>query len=192
MRSVSLGIGRSDAADGGTGAPPSHATLPLCGPELDGLDLRYSSICWMSETYIGYERAENIVSPGSTVQNTRHVCMAGLPRLNEWALAGYWTIGSGHAVILEKGGSIIYRSHAVTCIWFARPHQVAGSVRFRVTLDGAVLGNSHGVDVDADGRGIVIGAAPLPACPTKRYDHRPHIQDRVPRSWVQAYAFTFG
>jgi len=23
-------------------------------------------------------------------------------------------------------------------------------VRFRVTLDGAVLGNSHGVDVDAD------------------------------------------
>jgi len=30
------------------------------------------------------------------------------------------------------------------------PHQVAESVRFRVTLDGAVLGNSHGMDVDAD------------------------------------------
>jgi hypothetical protein len=147
MCSVSLGIGRSDAADGGAGAAPSRTTLPLCGPDPDGFDAEVFR--HLLETYIVYERSENFVSPGGTVQDTRNVCMAGMPRLNERSLAEDWAIGSEHAVHHEKSGSIIYRSHARDL------HLVLGSapgdrpVRFHVTLDGAVLGNSHGVDVDA-------------------------------------------
>ncbi len=45
------------------------------------------------ETYVGYDRAENFVSPGGIVDDARHSYEAGMPRRNEWSLAGDWTIG---------------------------------------------------------------------------------------------------
>jgi hypothetical protein len=65
----------------------------------------------------------------------------------------------------------------VTCIWFARPHQVAGSVRFRVTLDSAVL---------------VTGQHPYQLVRQSGTitDHTFKIEFLDPG--VQAYAFTFG
>ena len=58
------------------------------------------------ETYVGYERAENFVSPGGAVEDMRHVYAKGDPRLNEWGLSGDWTIYKEHAVLNEKGGRI--------------------------------------------------------------------------------------
>jgi Thioredoxin like C-terminal domain len=190
MCRVSLGIGRSNAADGGAGAAPSRTTLPLCGPDPDGLDAEVFR--HLLETYIGYERAENFVSPGGTVQDTRNVCMAGMPRLNEWSLAGDWTIGSEHAVLHGKGGSIIYRFHARDLHLVLGPAPGGEPVRFRVTLDGAVLGNSGGVDVDADGRGMVTGQRlyQLVRQSGTITDHTFKIEFLDPG--VQAYAFTFG
>ena len=49
------------------------------------------------ETYLGYERAEHFVSPGGAVRDSRHVYATGTPRLNEWGLAGDWTIGAEQA-----------------------------------------------------------------------------------------------
>jgi hypothetical protein len=43
------------------------------------------------ETYVGYDRAEDFISPGGAVQDARHVYAAVTPRLNEWALSGDWT-----------------------------------------------------------------------------------------------------
>src|SRR5262249_4479674 len=55
------------------------------------------------ETYLGYERAENFVSPGGAVQNGRHVYTTGDPRLNEWGLAGDWTIHNESATLNAEG-----------------------------------------------------------------------------------------
>jgi len=65
-------------------------------------------------------------------------------------------------------------------------------VRFRVTLDGVVLGNSGGVDVDADGRGMVTGQRlyQLVRQSGTITDHTFKIEFLDPG--VQAYAFTFG
>jgi len=61
-----------------------------------------------------------------------------------------------HAVLIEIDAQRQPRYRPVRC--GGRRHRSAAltpapgdrPVRFRVTLDGAVLGNSHGVDVDAD------------------------------------------
>jgi thiol-disulfide isomerase/thioredoxin len=93
------------------------------------------------ETYLGYARGERSASP------------EGL-RLNQWALAGEWTVGPDSVVLEEAGGSIAYRFHARDA------HLVLYSgarepIRFRVLLDGEPPGPSHGVDVDEDGNGLL-------------------------------------
>jgi Thioredoxin like C-terminal domain len=64
------------------------------------------------ETYIGYGRAENFVSPGGAVKDASHLYAMGKPQLNEWRLSGDWTIGEERAALDKKDGSIAYRFHA--------------------------------------------------------------------------------
>ena len=144
------------------------------------------------ETYVGYDRAENFISPGGAVQDSRHVYAAATPRLNEWALAGDWTIGKEDAVLNEPGGSIVYRFHARDLHLVLGPAADGKPVRFRVTVDGAAPGDSHGTDVDADGQGIVTGQRlyQLIRQSGKIADHTFEIHFLDPG--VQAYAFTFG
>jgi thiol-disulfide isomerase/thioredoxin len=144
------------------------------------------------ETYVGYDRAENFVSPGGMVQDARHVYATAAPRLNEWALSGDWTIGKEDAVLNEKGGSIVYRFHARDLHLVLGPAPDSRPVRFRVTIDGAPPGNSHGTDIDADGHGTVSGQRLYQL--VRQGDA---ITDRTFKiefldPGVHAYAFTFG
>jgi cytochrome c biogenesis protein CcdA/thiol-disulfide isomerase/thioredoxin len=145
------------------------------------------------ETYIGYGRAENFVSPGGPTKDSPHVYAAGQPRqLNQWGLSGDWTIGEERAVLDQKDGSIVYRFHARDL------HLVLGSaadgkpVRFRVTIDGKPPGDSHGTDVDREGQGIVTGQRlyQLIRQSGTIADHTFEIRFLDPG--VEAYAFTFG
>ncbi len=93
------------------------------------------------ETYLGSWRSE-------------HFSSAGRPGLNQWALAGEWTIRPESVVLDQPGGSIAFRFHARDA------HVVlsAGArapIPFRVLLDGEVPGPSHGVDVDDGGNGVL-------------------------------------
>jgi cytochrome c biogenesis protein CcdA/thiol-disulfide isomerase/thioredoxin len=144
------------------------------------------------ETYVGYDRAENFVSPGGMVQDARHVYATAAPRLNEWALSGDWTIGKEDAVLNEKGGSIVYRFHARDLHLVLGPAPDSRPVRFRVTIDGAPPGNSHGTDIDADGHGTVSGQRLY-----QLVRQGGAITDRTFKiefldPGVHAYAFTFG
>jgi cytochrome c biogenesis protein CcdA/thiol-disulfide isomerase/thioredoxin len=144
------------------------------------------------ETYVGYDRAENFISPGGLLEDTRHVYAAAAPRLNEWALSGDWTVGKEDAMLNEPGGSIVYRFHARDLHLVLGPGMDGKPVRFRVTVDGAAPSDSHGTDVDAQGQGIVTGQRlyQLIRQSGKIADHTFEIYflDRD----VQAYAFTFG
>jgi cytochrome c biogenesis protein CcdA/thiol-disulfide isomerase/thioredoxin len=144
------------------------------------------------ETYIGYDRAENFVSPGGSVHDFSHVYVMGMLRLNEWGLAGKWTIGGEHAVLDQKDGSIVYRFHARDLHLVLGPGPDGKPVRFRVAIDGAPPGTSHGTDVDADGQGVVTGQRlyQLVRQGGVITDHTFEIQFLDPG--VQAYAFTFG
>jgi cytochrome c biogenesis protein CcdA/thiol-disulfide isomerase/thioredoxin len=145
------------------------------------------------ETYIGYNRIDHFVSPGGVVQDTSHVyAAAGSPQLNDWSLAGSWTIGGERAVLNEKDGSIVYRFHARDLHLVLGPAPDGSPVRFRVTIDGAAPGAAHGVDVDLEGQGVVTAQRlyQLVREPEAVVDHTFEIRFLDPG--VQAYAFTFG
>ena len=144
------------------------------------------------ETYVGYERAENFVSPGGAVEDARHVYAAGDPRLNEWGLAGDWTIHNENAVLNVAGGRIVYKFHARDLHLVLGPGADGQTVRFRVTIDGAAPGASHGSDIDSDGLGTVTAQRLYQLIRQEGaiMDRTFEIEFLDPG--VQAYAFTFG
>ena len=144
------------------------------------------------ETYIGYERTQNFVSPGGVVKDARHVYAAAKPRLNEWSLSGAWTIKGEHADLNGKDGSIIFRFHSRDLHLVLGPAADGKPVRFKVTIDDAAPGESHGADIDADGQGVVTGQRLYQLVRQKSAitDHTFAIKFLDPG--VQAFAFTFG
>ena len=144
------------------------------------------------ETYIGYDRIDHFVSPGGVIQDTSHVYTAGSPQLNDWSLAGNWTIANERAQLNEKDGSIVYRFHARDLHLVLGPGADGSPVRFVVTIDGNAPGASHGVDTDADGQGTVTSQRlyQLVRDSGAVADHTFEIRFLDPD--VQAYAFTFG
>ena len=144
------------------------------------------------ETYIGYERSENFASPGGVVQDERHLYEAPKPRLNQWGLSGDWTIGDEKAALNASGGAIIYRFHARDLHLVLGPGAEGRKIRFRVTIDGAPPGDSHGADVDADGFGTVAEQRlyQLIRQNAAIADHTFAIEFLDPGA--NAYAFTFG
>jgi cytochrome c biogenesis protein CcdA/thiol-disulfide isomerase/thioredoxin len=145
------------------------------------------------ETYIGFARSENFASPGGAVGDTPHLYSTGdLSHLNDWGLSGDWTIGGQSASLNKTDGAIAFRFHARDLHLVLGPSAQGKPVRFRVTIDGAAPGESHGADTNADGEGVVT-------------DHRLYQLVRqsgpvIDRTFtiqfldpdVQAYAFTFG
>jgi hypothetical protein len=108
------------------------------------------------ETYVGYERAEKFASIGGFVQGKPHVYAtpASLD-LNQWGLRGDWTVGTQSALLDKAGGRIAYRFHARDLHLVLGPRADGKPVRFRVLIDGKPPEASHGVDVDAQGRGTI-------------------------------------
>jgi thiol-disulfide isomerase/thioredoxin len=143
------------------------------------------------ETYLGYEQAQNFASPGGPASAGAYEIPERL-ELNQWALAGDWTIRSGASVLDRAGGSIAFRFHARDVHLVMGPPQRGTSVRFRVTVDGEAPGTAHGLDVDEAGEGAVTQQRLYQLIRT-----RGSIADRTfeisfLEPGVEAYAFTFG
>jgi len=94
------------------------------------------------ETYVGGARAER-----------RRDADVGRLGLNEWALAGDWSVGEEEAVLQAAGGSIAYRFDARDVNLVLAPPADGAAVPFTVSLDGRPPGDDRGVDVDASGAG---------------------------------------
>ncbi|MCO5130726.1 MAG: cytochrome c biogenesis protein DipZ [Xanthobacteraceae bacterium] len=144
------------------------------------------------ETYLGYARAENFVSPGGAARDTRHSYQASVNELNSWGLTGDWTVGRERAALDAPGGGIVYRFHARDLHLVLGPGIDGKPVRFRVTLDGKPPGADHGIDTDADGNGTVTGERLY-----QLIRQQGDIADRIFAieffdPGVRAYAFTFG
>ena len=118
----------------------------------------------------------------------------GVPRtdggeleLNDWALAGEWSVGDEDAVLESAPGSIAYRFQArdLNLVLAGR------GARFEVRLDGQPPGDDRGLDVDASGRGTLS---------EPRMYQLVRQRDAAPRTFeitfldpgARAYVFTFG
>jgi len=135
------------------------ADLPRASVEAHGAEVAAD---WGSlrspESYLGYVRAASLVSPEGLLRDQpRAYRTPARLRLNDWALSGNWTVRQESAALNSAGGKIIYRFHARDVHLVMGRSTNARAVRFRVLIDGQPPGASHGVDVDADGQGVVDG-----------------------------------
>ena len=145
------------------------------------------------ENYVGYERTENFASPGGAVLDTGRVYAAPQRlRLDQWALSGDWTVGRQATVLNQAKGRIIYRFHARDLHLVMGPVVPGTSVRFRVLIAGQPPSAAHGIDVDAQGYGLVTDQRlyQLIRQPTPISDREFEIEFLDPG--VAAFAFTFG
>lgn len=145
------------------------------------------------ETYLGHERQENFSSPQTVRKNEPARYTAPLaPMLNQWGLAGQWNIRAEAALLLSSSGAIRFRFHARDLHLVLGPASSGRSVRFRVLLDGAAPLDDRGVDVEADGTGLVTGHRLYQLVRQKGpvEDRTFEIQFLDPG--VEAFAFTFG
>jgi thiol-disulfide isomerase/thioredoxin len=108
------------------------------------------------ETYVGFARAEGFASPGGDEPGAPAVYkVPDRLHLNQWALAGEWTVRREDAVLNEPHGRITYRFHARDLNLIMSPPAEDANIRFRIRLDGASPQAAKGLDVDADGNGVV-------------------------------------
>jgi hypothetical protein len=111
------------------------------------------------ETYVGFARSQGFTSPEHVAfdEPRRYTAPTEL-RLNEWALDGDWTIGREEGVSNGPGGRVVYRFHARDLHLILAPPADGVEARFRVRLDGDAPADDHGLDVDAEGNGVVRDA----------------------------------
>jgi thiol-disulfide isomerase/thioredoxin len=148
---------------------------------------------WSPENYLGYARTENFASPDGAVLDTPQVyAVPGRLRLNQWALAGAWTVKRQAIVLNAPDGGIVYRFHARDLHLVMGPATPGTPVQFRVLLDGQPPDAAHGTDVDEAGDGTVTQPRLYQLIrqpgPISERTFQITFLDRG----VQAYAFTFG
>jgi thiol-disulfide isomerase/thioredoxin len=108
------------------------------------------------ETYLGFARAEHFASP----EGLKHDALVNYAQpkqlgLNQWGFAGKWTDHEQAAVSAAPGGKIVFRFHARDLHMVLAGTTDGKPVRFKVTVDGHAPGADHGVDVDAQGAGVL-------------------------------------
>jgi thiol-disulfide isomerase/thioredoxin len=145
------------------------------------------------ENYVGYERTQNFASRGGADLDRRRVYVAPARlSLNQWALAGEWTVGRQATGLSSPNGRIVYRFHARDLHLVMGPARPGTSVRFRVSIDGQPPGPAHGLDVDEGGNGTVVEQRlyQLIRQPKPIVDRQFEIE--FLDAGVETFAFTFG
>ena len=145
-----------------------------------------------SETYLGYECTAQFALPaGAAFDKSRAYQLPERLPLNQWALAGEWTIGGENVVLDQAGGSIAYRfyardAHLVLSTGAREP------IPFRVLLDGQAPGPSHGVDVDENGNGSLLEGRIYQLVRQDGDVRERTVEITFHEPGAQAYSFTFG
>jgi thiol-disulfide isomerase/thioredoxin len=125
------------------------------------------------ETYLGSARAGGVRSP------------------DEPALAGEWTVEAEKVVLDHAGGSISYRFHARDAN-LVLSRGAGEPIPFRVLLDGEAPGQSHGVDVDLGGNGLLGDGRMYQLVRQHDAVRERTLEITFLEPGAEAYSFTFG
>lgn len=144
------------------------------------------------EDYVGYMRASNFVSPERVAADAARDYTAGKPRLNQWSLAGNWTVGAEQATLNRAGGAITYKFSARDLHLVLGPGKNGGKVRFQVKVDGVAPGPDHGSDINSDGNGTVSETRLYQLVRQSGEVRERTFEIRFLDPGVEAFVFTFG
>ena len=144
------------------------------------------------ETYLGHLRGHGFASPGGSVfDEPRDYALPDRLPGNQWALAGAWEIGPERVALAAAGGRIAFRfdardAHVVLANATGEP------IPFHVLLDGEAPGDSHGVDVAADGGGTLDDGRLYQVVRQAGPVRERTLEIAFDAAGAEVYAFTFG
>jgi methionine-S-sulfoxide reductase len=145
------------------------------------------------ETYLGFARAENFLSPGAFARDAvKDYALPPKLSLNQWALAGRWKVGAEKATLNAPPGRVVFRFRARDLHLVLGPGPERKPVRFRVLLDGHPPGADHGMDVDEAGNGTVREQRLYQLIRQKGTVGEHEFTIEFLDGHVEAYSFTFG
>jgi hypothetical protein len=145
------------------------------------------------ENYVGHDRTQNFASRGGADLDRRRLYAAPARlALNEWALAGEWTMGRQVTVSNAAAARTVYRFHARDLHLVMGPARPESQVRFRVSIDGQPPASARGLDVDEGGHGAIVEQRlyQLIRQPRPIVDRTFEIE--FLDTGVEIFAFTFG
>jgi thiol-disulfide isomerase/thioredoxin len=109
------------------------------------------------ETYLGYGRNLYFASPNQIAIGRRQSYDAiDELRLNQWSLAGDWSVDEEGAFAHGRAAKILFSFHARDLNLVMGPVMRGMKARFKVLVDGRKPGRAAGVDLDAQGNGTVV------------------------------------
>ena len=133
------------------------------------------------ETYVGHAR-------GGGRSDGRADGLA----LNQWALAGQWTVDEESATVEAPGGSIAYRFEGRDLNLVLTPPASGAQVGFTVLVDGQPPGDDHGLDTDASGAGTLSEPRMYQLVRQRGAIRARTFEMTFLEPGVRAYVFTFG
>jgi thiol-disulfide isomerase/thioredoxin len=133
------------------------------------------------ETYLGQLRGER-----------RSDRRADGLALNQWALAGAWSVGEEVAELDAAGGSIAYRFEGRDLNLVLASPASGAPARFSVRLDGGPPGDAHGLDADESGEGTLSEPRMYQLVRQRGPIRRLTFEITFRGPGVRAYVFTFG
>jgi hypothetical protein len=174
------------------GAKNVHGELVTVNPQGPEVPADWKSLA-STETYLGYKRTSDFASPGGIRQGTNGIYEDPYSlSLNQWSLAGDWTIGAEAITSNFEKDRITYHFHARDLNLVMGPTKPGLAVPFRVHIDNQPPGKAHGVDIDEQGRGIATDQRLYQLIRQSKHiaDHQFDIEFQNPG--IEALAFTFG
>ena len=100
-------------------------------------------------------------------------------------------MGPENVVLDQAGGSIAFRFHARDAHLVLSPG-AAEPIPFRVSLDGEPPGESHGVDIDEDGNGVLREGRMYQLVRQREAIRQRTLEITFLQPGAKAYSFTFG
>jgi len=144
------------------------------------------------ESYLGYEKAEAFASAADAQRDTPHAYTVPHLALNQWGLAGNWTVKGGRAVLNDANGKVVYRFHARDVNLIMGVPAGAQPVRFTVKVDGKPPGASHGDDSDPQGNGTAARQRTYQLVREQQRIADRDFEIQFAEPGVEAFCFTFG
>jgi len=160
------------------------AAAEQMAPDIDRLE--------SEETYVGYRKASGFRSPERVREDGAQQYTVGRLGLNQWGLAGQWTVAAESARAGQEGAAIAYQFSARDLHLVLGPGDAGRKVRIKVTLDGQAPGADHGSDIDADGNGVIGETRLYQLVRQSGKVRQRRFEIRFLDRGGEAYAFTFG
>jgi cytochrome c biogenesis protein CcdA/thiol-disulfide isomerase/thioredoxin len=166
----------------------------MVSPKAEGVQAAAGRVPAASgETYLGYGQAHNFVSPGGIAPDKERAYeRPGSLKVNQWGLAGGWTVERERAVLTRGDGRIVMRFQARDLHLVLGPSADGKPVRFRVLLDGKPPLSDHGTDTDEQGYGQVDAQRLYQLVRQSAGGKERLFEIEFPDGGAQAYVFTFG